>query len=324
MFIDYIFHKIYFVVFLSIFFGRNFIVRLVMNKTWLFILVVVFLPACGKMVEVPPAAVGIVKDKEGYVGDFIPPSAFRLPACFMDPCPSPVYIGLNHNRVTESMDVFLPKSNMQIDDVQVNIVAGIRNDPGSLRQVLTKVSPSIAKGDYWITFNQVYNVYAKERVRAIVRESVAGKELEWLLANRGPYGKQIFSELNKALSKIGSPIEIRQMSFAKLNPPPAIRESFEKAKRRQIELQEADAKMNLDIKKAEAALQVAKRQAAVQLERALAFKAEALAMAKAATPQWLAMRRLEVLEVMAKNNSAVFIPMNMNPAEASMIKMGRR
>lgn len=291
------------------------------NWKWLFTLFPLLLTACGDMVSVPPAATAIVKDKAGYVGDFIPPSAFRLPVCFIEPCPTAVYIDMQDKRLTESMDVFLPKSNMQINDVEVNITLGLSTDDAMLKKVLAKVTPHTGKdGRQWITFKQVYNTYAKERVRAIVREAVSSKKLEWLVSNREVYGNEVHKLLITSMKRYQSPFIVRQLSFAKLNPPEVIRRAFEKAKEREVELAQVEAEKQKAIMQAEAALEVSKRQAAVQLEKAKAFKAEAEAMAEAATPQWLAMRRLQVLEGMAANGSAVFIPMNMSPAEASIIR----
>ena len=44
------------------------------------------LSACnpwGERVEVPPASVGMVLSANGYQGDVIPPSRFRLSPCFV-------------------------------------------------------------------------------------------------------------------------------------------------------------------------------------------------------------------------------------------------
>lgn len=52
------------------------------------------LSACnpwGERVEVPPASVGMVLSANGYQGDVIPPSRFRLESCFRL-CPKLVVI----------------------------------------------------------------------------------------------------------------------------------------------------------------------------------------------------------------------------------------
>lgn len=281
--------------------------------------------ACGEKVEVPPAHVGIVLHKAGYEGSFLPPSAFRLDVCVIGPCPQIVLISTQDEFVTEEMDVFLPASDIQIDDIQINMRVSIRNDEQTLRAILDKVSPVTDKnGQKWVHFKQIYRIYAKERIRAIVREAVAEKELEWLLANRGAYGNEVFTRLKKELLAIGAPIAVKQLSFAKLNPPPKMKAAFLKAKEREIAIQQADADKRVAIKIAEADLEVAHKKAAVRLVRAQAFADEAVKMAAAVTPQWLSMRRLEVMEAMAENNSAVFFPVNMSPDTALNLQVIRK
>lgn len=40
----------------------------------------------GEMVEVPPASIGMVLGPNGYQGDLIPPSRFRLSSCVVISC----------------------------------------------------------------------------------------------------------------------------------------------------------------------------------------------------------------------------------------------
>ena len=282
-------------------------------KKLLGIVCTLFLGACGERVEIPPAWVGIVLHTSGYEGDFIPPSIFRLPVCWIgQACPRVVYISTQDEALTESMDVFLTRSDLQLDDVEVNMRLSISSDPKTLKAILGKVTTDKSDdGKSYIGFKKIYRIYAKERVRAVVRSAVADKTLEWLLANREAYSNEIFHRVDAALSEIGSPVQIKQLSFAKLNPPESMRRAFLKAKEREIALQQAEADKLVAIKTAEAQLEVAEKKAAVRLLQAQAFADEAAKMASAITPEWLQMRRLEVMEAMAQNRSAVFFPADM-------------
>ena len=55
-------------------------------KAGVFVALATSLSGCiwGEKVEVPPASVGMVMGKNGYQGDLIPPSRFRLPVCFLN------------------------------------------------------------------------------------------------------------------------------------------------------------------------------------------------------------------------------------------------
>lgn len=289
-------------------------------------LMLLTLTACGERVEVPPAHFGIILHTAGYEGDFIPPSRFRLTVCWIgQQCPQIVLISTQDQAITESMDVFLTNSDLQIDDIEVNMRLSVSQDSKTLKAILSRVSPRETEEGYkLITFDEIYRIYAKERIRATVRQAVAEKRLEWLLANREVYSNEVFTRTAKALEAINSPISVMQLSFAKLNPPESMRLAFLKAKEREIALQQAEADKLVSIKKAEAALEVAEKTAAVRLVQAQAFADEAAKMAEAITPEWLQMRRLEVMEAMALNKSAVFFPAEMGVGTAVELQQLKR
>lgn len=286
----------------------------------------VTLAACGELVEVPPASKGRILGSKGYEGSYISPSKFRLPFCMREPCPQLVLISAKDNMITEEMDVFLPLSNLSLDDVQVNLVVSVSTEPKDLDRILDRVPAKVAEGwdEKWIYFTDVYRTYVRERVRATVRGAVASKELKWLISNRELYSAEVHEEVNRVLRESSSPIVVKQFSFAKLNPPKVIKEAFQKAEERKIAVQQAEANKAVSIKEAEAALEVAKKTAAVRLEEARADLAVADLMAKVATPQWLAFRRLQVIEKMSDNKNVVFFPIEMGVDTAVSVQQLRR
>jgi len=221
----------------------------------------------------------------------------------------------------ESMSLFMPQNNLLVKEIEVRFTASVANNPRVLKNILARVRPSTmrhanSRANKMIRMVDVYNTYAQERIRAIVRQELAKHKIEDVATNRQAISITIFNELRKQLKKIGSPIRVTQFSLAKFNPPKTIVAAYELAEQRRIDLSRVDAEKDLAIKRAEAALAVAHKQAEIRLAKAEAFRLEAKAMAKAITPQWLKMRQMEVQELMAKNPNTVFYPMQFGLGKA--------
>ncbi len=276
----------------------------------------VILTACGEKVEVPPANVGVVLDKSGYKPDFLPPSRFRLPVCWpWEACPELVLMQAADKQLKESMDLFMPKSQLKVKDIEVRFTVSVTKDKKVLRRILDRVIPNKYKsGQRVILLENVYTTYVQERVRAIVRQVLAEHKIEEIAANREAIGTTIFLNLRTQLTKIGAPVQVTQFSLARFNPPEVILKAYSLAEERKIDLQKAEADKDVKIKEAEARLAVERKEAEVRLAKARAFLEEAKIMSVAATPQWLEMRRLEVMERMATNKNAVFFPFGSHQA----------
>jgi regulator of protease activity HflC (stomatin/prohibitin superfamily) len=131
------------------------------------------------------------------------------------------------------------------------------------------------------------------------------------MENREGFSQQVHQSLIENLDMVGSPIAISQFGFARLNPPDQIVESYRQAEQRKIDLQKAEADKLVKIKEAEARLEIAKKEAKVRLAKAQAFVEEAETYAKVVTPEWLALRRLEVAEKVAESDNVIFYPLDM-------------
>jgi len=281
-----------------------------LKKLFMPLVLLVALAACGEPVKVPPATVGVVLDKSGYKPDFIPPSSFRLPICWAwEACPELVLIQAADKQLKEEMDLFLPKSQLKVEDIEVRLTVSVTKNKKVLRRILDRVIPTIYKsGQRVVMLEDVYTTYVQERVRAIVRQELAKLRIEGVTANREAVSTKIFKTLRAELDKIGSPLDVTQFSLAKFNPPKVIIAAYQLTEERKIGLQKAEAEKEVSIKEAEAELAVERKLAEVRLAKAQAFVEEARLMSAAATPQWLEMRRLEVMERMAENKNTVFFP----------------
>lgn len=286
------------------------------------------LAACGERIEVKPAEVGVILDSNGYVlaagDDFIKPSKRRLPVCWpWEHCSELVRIQVSDVQKKEVMDLFMPKSNLLVEQIEVRFTASIRNDAASLRMILDRVTPqedpnADSREKKFITLSDVYNTYVQERIRAVVRQELAKHPVEYVFANREALSAKIFNKLRAELKN--APVAITQFSLAQFNPPDVIVKAYRAAEERKIDLARVEAERDLAIKRSEAELDVAKKKAEIRLTKAEAFKREAEIMSKAVTDKWLAMRRLEVMEAMTRNKSAIFIPMNMT-GKATELRM---
>ena len=278
-------------------------------KGKLFILPIILclglLTACGEMVEVPPAHMGKILTKDGFKGDNVPPSKFRLEFC-MAYCDELIVLEASDRGLKESMQLFMPKDqlNMAFD---IRATVSIHNDPKTVNQIFNRVP---AGDDQLITLSEVYSTYAEQKFRSTARSVLANYTINEVAANRAAVEQNLFNELAEALNK--TPIKLTQLGLANVQFPEVIVKAKELAKEREVAIERAEAERAIAVKKAETALVVAQKDRLVRLEKAQTIKEENLLTAKSVTKEYLAYKKLEVLEAIARSGSAIYIPLDVD------------
>lgn len=129
-------------------------------------------PIIGEKVEVPPASVGMVYGKNGYEGDIIPPSRFRLDTCFAN-CDKLVIIEAGDIGLKESMKVLMPKDNLDLG-IDVRFTLALSQNKQEILSVFDRVVPTrLQSGNYGTTLNVIYNTYGAAVVRNVVRSELS-------------------------------------------------------------------------------------------------------------------------------------------------------
>jgi len=262
----------------------------------------------GEKVEVPPASVGMVLGKNGYQGDLIPPSRFRLPVCFLN-CDKLVVIEAGDIGMKEAMTVLMPQDNLDLG-VDVRFTLALSEDQNQILSVFDRVVPTqLSSGNFGTSLQQVYNVYGQSVVRNVVRSTLSEYSISEIAANQSAVSERLRQEVSSALDK--TPLEIKQFGLANITFPAIITQAREAAQSRKIDVERAEADAQVKIREAQARLEVTRAEREADLLAAQTIAEQIRILAEGVTPEVLRYMELEVLKKMADNQNAVFFPVDM-------------
>ena len=157
-----------------------------------------------------------------------------------------------------------------------------------------------------VTSEQIYDRYGKPQVRDIIRAVIANYTIEEVASNREVINAQITKALSESVSD--APLGFKYVGLGNVDYPELIVVAKEQAREREVQIQREEAQKAVELVKIQAKLEQEKALAEVRITRANASKAEADIFAEAASDRYLKYRQLEVLQDMAANNNAVFVP----------------
>lgn len=264
------------------------------------------LSACGDRVEVPPAHVGKVLTSNGFKPDTVPPSKFRLDACWAY-CDRLVLAELSDAAIKESFTVFMPKDELTMT-FDVRATVRIKGDETSVNQIFDKVVPSGAtEVASVITLDQIYDVYGRQVLRDVIRTAVAEYTIAEVAASRGAVNAAITAAVEKGLSH--TPLVSIRIGLAKVEYPEIITKAKEIAKEREVAIQTAEADKQITLVGLQKDLEVARMQRNIDKEKAEATKEQNAIIAAGVTDAYIKWKTLEVLEALATSDNNVFVPM---------------
>jgi regulator of protease activity HflC (stomatin/prohibitin superfamily) len=262
----------------------------------------------GEKVEIPPASTGMVLGKNGYQGDLLPPSRFRLPVCFTN-CDKLVVLEAGDVGMRESMDVLMPKDNL-IFGVDVRFTLALSEDPALILSVFDRVVPTqLSSGNFGTSLAAVYSTYGESIVRNVVRSSLAEYSIAEVAANQGQISEILRANVAEALRR--TPLEVKQFGLADLRYPEIIKSAMEVAQELTVQIEQADAQAQVDIRRAMARLEVTKADRDADLLAAATIAEQNVILSNGVTPAVLRYMELEVLKKMAENENTIFFPVDM-------------
>ena len=265
-------------------------------------LTVASLSSCGKRVEVPLAFVGKVKTKEGLQTELHGPSVFSLPFDPMTP-PSLILVETSHFAIEEQMNVYMPrdKMNLAVDlrgtffitaDQADDILANVRAD-----QWKSRISA--------VSSEQVYKVYASQAIRTKARSLLTQYSIMEVMENRDAISIELREEIGAELT--GSPIGIIRLALAEAQPPKVMLDAQESAKKREIEIQEAEADKMVKMTEADAALEIARKQQQIDLLEAETQVLVEQKLSESVNEAFVTQRSLRILEEWGGSQNKVMV-----------------
>jgi len=263
----------------------------------------------GEKVEVPPASVGMVLGKNGYQGDIVPPSRFRLSPCFFN-CDKLVVIEAGDAGMKEAMTVLMPEDNLDLG-IDVRFTLALSEDRNQILSVFDRVVPTrLESGGFGTTLAQIYTVYGQSVVRNTVRSTLSEYSISEIAANQSAVSERLRQEVSEDLKK--TPLEIKQFGLADIRFPAIITQAREAAQSRKIDIERAEADAQVKIREAQARLEVARAEREADLLEAETVAEANQILANGVTPELLEYRKWQVIEKMAANKNSVFFPVEMS------------
>ena len=273
----------------------------------------------GELVEVPPAAVGKILTKHGYKEGVIGSSRFRLERCF-NYCDKLVTISVADSPVKEQMKLFMPKERLNMDfDLQATLAL----NPEKVDELFDKI-PAEERNDgkYVIPLSKVYSTYAEQIVKAEAREFLSQFSINDIASNLEAVNSQLSQKLTESINK-RTPFQVKYIGLANLQYPNIIVEAQENAAKRQENIRQEQAQLELSKVQLDRELQEAKMKRSIDVEKAQAEAAINEILGKTMTPQYVQYRQLEVLTQMANSQNKVFVPVRMLDTIAGQNLMSR-
>ncbi len=250
---------------------------------------------------VPQGTKGKVLDRSGFQPEVYPPSR--------------VYVGMfGHlvkvetvtHTVNEKVTVRM-KDDMNLI-VQVRFQLRMGEKEKSLNAVFNDIKP---EKDATISLKQVYNVYGKMITNNITRKVLSKYNIGDVNDNFNHISADIYNQILKAFKP--TPLIISDVALGKLDYPDVIDKAIESAAKRELEIKQAEADVQVRLTELKGKEQVAKGEYRIKMEEARRIKDYNAAIAKGITPQLLELRKLEVQQELVNaigkgDTTTIFVP----------------
>ena len=271
----------------------------------------------GSEAEVPPGHIGMLQGPDGLSDDVLQPGKFRLDArcsSFGSQCDRLILAEVSDFRESETLAIFMPKDQLT---VTVEVSGQYQVDPAKADLLFDRMQPQpwqTGTKDGQAKFHgttqmiyrsRVFDTYAEQAVVEEVRSFLRGQTIDDVLRNSGPIGDEITNILRDKLKD--TPIKVVQFGFANVTPPQIILTANERAKEREVAIEEAKANKLVALEEAEAAKAVALLTQEVDLIEAETQKLVNEKLAESTSPAFVVQRSLKILEKMAESGSTVFV-----------------
>lgn len=275
-------------------------------------LAVIFLAGCcsGCSFEiVPPANKGKILGTAGYQAGVLQPGKYTLWG--RDKL---ITLQTNTQTYRENVNVVLS------DKLSLNVDVRFRGRiSGSEKVIDSMFNDIIAGDDNLIVFDDVYKIYGQMVVRNVAREVIGAYSVEDVHKNYNRLSKEIGASILNRLK--GTPLEVSDLTLGNIGYPDVVTKAINAAKERDLSIkkEEAQAKIDLVKKKNERAL--AKADYDIEITRAKTIRDSNKILGSSITPQLLDLKRLEALKLMAKNQRAVFMPVEAMTSVGAQVRM---
>ena len=191
---------------------------------------------------------------------------------------------------------------MCTDDLNIAIDVKVRSrlkisDGEGITEVLNKQGAKLQGST--LASQVLYDAYVKPAVRAIARTHVSKYSTTQIRENRGTITAAIEVDLRKAMEN--TPVEITFLATSNIDYPKSITAARVRAKERELQILEEDARREIELKKADNDLKIAQKQKAIRVAEGEAEAAYNSIITKSITSNYLKLREIEAKAILYKN-----------------------
>ena len=267
----------------------------------------------GERVKVEPTELGMVLTSDGFEGDIIGPSRFRLETCWFV-CPELIKVDASDNRYPESVRVYMAEDDVFIT-VPVNLV--LRLD----RSRVSIIFGNVPHRNGVVTLMDIYERYAVEIIISTIRGVISSYSVEYLLSNQESITVSLLEQLDEELKD--SPFSLINGGVREISLPNEITEALQNTAERRIQVRQEAEQLQVDLARLDRELEEARKQRQVDIERANAEKEIQEIIAAGFSDEYERYRMLEVMLKMAESDNKVFIPVDMLGSISSEVMVGK-
>lgn len=254
------------------------------------------LTGCYSRVEVPPAAKGKILSGSGYSVDVKETGKHWL-SWWEDI----VFLDTSTKTISEGMAVKMADDLTLSFEVRARV--RIAGDDKIINTMFNDITPD---DNGWVTLPMVYNVYGRDVIQNTAR-SVLSKYKTREIANN--YDK-VNSDLQQRLGQVldNSPLELSNVTIGNITYPKVITEAIEAQQERELAIETERNQQVIEMTKKKYELERENANYEIRMTRARAIRDENELTAQGINDKLIRYRELEVLEQMARNQNAVFVP----------------
>ncbi len=263
------------------------------------IAMMLFTSGCNQ--TVPQGTKGKVLDRSGFHPEVYPPSR--------------VYVGWWGNlvlvetvthTVNEKVTVRM-KDDMNLI-VQVRFQLRMGEKERSLNAVFNDIKPI---DNNQIALKQVYNVYGKMITNNITRKVLSQYNIGDVNDNFNHISADIYTQILEAFKP--TPLIISDVALGKLDYPKVIDDAIEAAAKRELEIKQAEADVQVRLTELKGKEKVAEGEYRIKMQEAKRIKDYNAAIAEGITPELLELRKLEVQQELVNaigegDTTTIFVP----------------
>lgn len=172
--------------------------------------------------------------------------------------------------------------------------------------IINAMFNDITHEDYRVSLDRVYLVYGKNVVTNAARTVMSKYRVNEVAVNFEKINNDIHTEIKKRM--VGNPLEVSDVTLAKISYPPVITAAVEKQQERELAIVTEKNQQAIEMLKKKNELELASADYKIRIKRAEAIRDENKITSEGLNPTLLQYRNLEVLEKMAESENKVFVP----------------